>query len=348
MNQETMLWLNSIPQPAFIVEKGMIAYLNEEAARYRIKEGLPFSLLLDIGKEEYETFTSGMLKLTLNVDNHSLAATAVQFPNFQLITIEKEDKETEMLKVLALAALKLREPLSAIMSVTQAISEEDGVEKDRLAGLNRSLLSLQRLVGNMSDGLRYHKSNNCQMTDVDVNEYFRELIEKAATLMEAANYHVVYRGLDETLRHSISTERMERAVYNLLSNAAKAAPAGTTIYTALERRGQTLLFSVEDCGLGMPPNAEEGIFTRFLREPELESGKDGMGLGMFLVRSAARTHGGTVLLRQTENGGTQIAITMSLNQRPNTLRSPIMTVDYTGGQDHGLLELSDILPNSLF
>ena len=74
-----------------------------------------------------------------------------------------------------------------------------------------------------------------------------------------------------------------------------------------------------------------------------------MGLGMLYVCAAASAHGGTVLLRQPEGKGLSVTMTLSIkNNQPGTLRSDVFPIDYSGGQDHALLELSDALPFELY
>ena len=74
-------------------------------------------------------------------------------------------------------------------------------------------------------------------------------------------------------------------------------------------------------------------------------GKNGIGLGLSIVRSCAYTHGGTVLTDLSDSN--VFKITMSLNIRcvsDRTLRTPVqLPYDYAGSRDHTLLELSDVL-----
>jgi hypothetical protein len=71
---------------------------------------------------------------------------------------------------------------------------------------------------------------------------------------------------------------------------------------------------------------------------------------MSIVRSVAAAHGGTVLIEHPDDAGLKITMTISLVQpSDNILRSPVkLPIDYAGGHDHCLLELSDVLPDKLF
>ena len=70
---------------------------------------------------------------------------------------------------------------------------------------------------------------------------------------------------------------------------------------------------------------------------------------MVLVRTAAASHGGAVLIDQPDGGGARVTMTMAIRRNTSgTLRSPVLRVDYTGEQDHALVELADCLPASLY
>ena len=86
------------------------------------------------------------------------------------------------------------------------------------------------------------------------------------------------------------------------------------------------------------------FFDSFLREPGILDGRCGIGLGMVLVRAAAASHGGTVLVEQT-SAATKITLSLLISQQTeSTVSSPVLRVDYAGERDHRLLELSDALP----
>ena len=80
------------------------------------------------------------------------------------------------------------------------------------------------------------------------------------------------------------------------------------------------------------------LFTRYLRQPGLEDGRFGIGLGMVLIRGAAANHGGTVLIDHPEEDLTRITMTLAIRQNTATVfRSPLLHTDYSGERDHTLL-----------
>jgi two-component system OmpR family sensor kinase len=129
----------------------------------------------------------------------------------------------------------------------------------------------------------------------------------------------------------------------------KFSPAGSTIVAALSQTNNSLRFTLEDSGPGIPADLRSSLFTRFTRQPGLEDPSHGLGLGMVLVRLAATAHGGTVLMDWPKQTGTRFTLTLAIRHDPTgSVRSPVLRIDYTGERDHALVELSDVLPSKLY
>ncbi len=336
--------LKILESPAFAVSNGSIIQANELALQRQIEIGTEITPLLLTGAETYASFTDGRLHLRLCVADVVWDASVTKVGNVDIFLMERTVNDSE-LRILSLAALQLRAPLTEMLTLTDRLFA-DSSEKDEevLAKLNRSLLSIQRFVGNMADAPRYSNAANCLLTTQNVTVYFREIMEKAANLLESSGHKLEYTLPNENMIAAVSTERLERAIYNLLSNAAKFSPIGTTIQAKLEKCGDLLMFTVTDESQGLSEKLSGNIFTRYLREPAIEDSRMGMGLGMLYVCAAASAHGGTVLLRETPGKGLSVTMTISTKtSQTGTFRSDIFQVDYTGGYDHALLELSDVL-----
>ena len=122
-----------------------------------------------------------------------------------------------------------------------------------------------------------------------------------------------------------------------------------SVLKKLTLKGTLLSLTIQDEGAGFAPEARSNVYQRFRREPGIEDGRHGIGLGMVLVRSVATMHGGTVLIQQGAESGTKVTMTMKLQQNTGALvQSPAFRVDYAGERDHALIELSDVLPPELY
>ena len=92
--------------------------------------------------------------------------------------------------------------------------------------------------------------------------------------------------------------RLDRAVANLLDNAAKWSPPGATVDVRL-RDGE---LTVRDHGPGIAPDDRAQVFDRFFRA-DAARGRPGSGLGLAIVRQVAEGHGGTVAAEAADGGG---------------------------------------------
>ncbi len=341
--------LKILDRPAFAVADGCIIAANDAALQREIKIGSQIDPLFQTGKEEYSVFTEGRLHLRLCVADTVWDASVTRTTDADVFLLEHSIKESE-LRILSLAALQLRAPLAELMALTDRLAENESEESsEAVAKLNRSLLSMQRLVGNMADAPRYTNSVNYPMQTKNITAYLTEIMEKAAVLVEKAGFRFSYEGPTEEIFALISSERLERAIYNLLSNAMKFSPSGSTISIKAKKRGNMVMLTVTDEGNGIQSEGNGNIFSRYLREPAIEDSRIGMGLGMLYVCAAATAHGGTVLLRQPEGKGLSVTVTLSTkNDRLGMLHSNTIPIDYSGGRDHALLELSDVLPYELY
>ncbi|TIW78112.1 MAG: two-component sensor histidine kinase, partial [Mesorhizobium sp.] len=90
-------------------------------------------------------------------------------------------------------------------------------------------------------------------------------------------------------------ELLTQMFANLVENALRHCPPGTTINLTVTRRGERVLASVADNGPGIPPGEREKVFQRLYR-------LDHSGLGLSLVRAIADLHGATIALEDRKPG----------------------------------------------
>ena len=345
--------LDLITSPAFCVKDGAIVYANRPALACMLTEGAPVSQILFTGAEEYSEFQCGCLYLTLNICNTYRGASVTRMGEYDVFILEPTD-DLAALQGLALAAQELRTPLSNVMTVTDKLFPQleetaDPNAGEQMARINKGLFQLLRIVSNMSDALHYSElSPNCQEV-VDICDYLDELFRATADLAQEAGITLRFQNLNTPVYSLADPDKLKRAVCNILSNAMKFAPKGGTIDAKLSRRGNMLYLTIQDSGSCVPENLRGSIFSRYQRYPEVEDGRNGIGLGMVLVRCTAAMHGGTVLLEYPEDSGTRVTMTLSIRQKTDPMvQSPSLKVDYAGERDRRLLELSDVLPHTLY
>ena len=343
--------LDMMTHPAFSVSGGIVAHCNQSARQLLIQPGMPISDIVVTCAPEYAEFRSGCLYLTLDMADQSVGATVCRIADYDVFVTESTEDQIS-LQAMALSALQLRQPLSDISSYLNHLAPLKDLNpqaENALHQISHRLICLQRLVSNMSDASRFHQERKSQISCLDISDLFRDLTQRISALTDTAGIHLEYQGPAEKLYAMIDVEKVERAVYNMVSNAMKACSQGATLRAKLTARGQKACFSLTDPGEGVDKTVFNSVYSRFLRTPGLERSQDGLGLGLALIRSTAIVHGGTVLIDRPAGGGTRVTMTIALRQNEDSLlRSGILRPDYTGERDHGLFELADVLSPELF
>ena len=344
--------LDQLDRPAFFVLDGQIVRLNEAADRMMIPCDTRIAPLLYTGKEEYAAFQGGCLHLMLQCAGENRGASVTRVGKYDMFALDQADDNAQ-LQAMALAAQELRQPLASIMTVADRLfpiagADPDPALQEQISRINRGLFQMLRIVGNMSDAYRYSQNSSSAMQTQDINALLEELFQSSIPLVSHAGVQLQYTGLDSPVYGLVDAEKLERGVSNMLSNAVKFSPKGSCVEAKLTRRGSMLYLTVCD-GSGDTSENLRGtsLHSRYRRDPGIEDGRYGIGLGMVLIRAAAAIHGGTILIED----GDRIRMTMSIAIRQNPegiVRTNRLLVDYAGERDHRLIELSEVLPAELY
>lgn len=344
--------LDLMTHPGFCAKDKKIIRVNAAAEGLRLEVGSPVSKWLATGKREYLDFTDGCLYLTLELYGQLRGARVIRVGQWDVFLLEPEGQEPE-LQALALAARELRDPLTSMMSIADClfptVMQRDHATREYIARLTRGMYQLLRLIGNMSDADRYGSPAAAHMETTDITALMGEIFEKAGTLTAQTGVELTFTNLKKPVFCPADRDMLERAIWNLLSNSLKFTAPGGHIQASLTQQGKLLRLSIRDDGEGLSDSLKAGFFHRYQRRTAFEDPRQGIGLGMVLVRAAAAHHGGTVLLDQPDGQGARVTLTLALRERTDTLvRSPLFRIDYAGELDHALIELSESLPTSLY
>ena len=347
--------LDLMTHPAFCVKDGSIIKTNPAAAVHGIETGAQLAGLLETGAEEYSEFQGGCLYLNLNINGESLGASVTRVQEYDVFCLEQEADNRE-LQAMALASRELRKPLNSVMTTAQKLfpltaADGDPVAAEQVARLNRGLFQMLRVIENMSDANRYTTADTGRQELLDICGVLREAFDKAAAMVEHTGLTLEFENYPEPLYTLADSEKLTRAVFNIISNAIKFTPKGGSIRAKLTHRGNKLYLTVQDSGSGIAENLCSGIFSRYTRQPGLEDGRFGIGLGMVLIRAAAALHGGTVLVSGSDGSGTRIIMSLSIRTAEGSgseVCSPRHRIDYAGGWDPCLVTLSESLPAELY
>ncbi len=148
----------------------------------------------------------------------------------------------------------------------------------------------------------------------DLSETVADAVRGICAIDWTRDAHIVVTG-DEHVRASGRPEWIRRAVDNLLINAVRHAPPGSTVTVSVRQQELTTEVAVLDDGPGFPAQFLPVAFDRFTRAdesraraPEPTSGWEGSGLGLAIVRSIMERHGGTAVATNRPEGGARVTL----------------------------------------
>lgn len=235
------------------------------------------------------------------------------------VQVIRDETELEAVRrardsVLANISHEFRTPLAAqLASIELLLQELDQLEpaalRDLVLSLQRGTVRLTRLVDNLLESVRIESGQLGVRRQIVTLE---EVVEQARGLIEAL---MAQRGQSLLIEMPADlpeidgdAPRLTQVFVNLLSNASKFAPEGSTIRVGARAEGNGVSVWVEDEGEGVPDLADGGIFERFYRGKDQEPEPTGLGLGLWIVKSIVERHGGKVSAGRTATGRTRFSV----------------------------------------
>ena len=223
-------------------------------------------------------------------------------------------------RLVANVSHELRTPLNVIVGYTDMlIAERDdpAIVADAAPRIRSYAVSLEALVTELLDFSKLSAGKvDLTLEEIDVRPLLEEIAESA---------RVLRRGKPITIRvecqlgtYRSDRMRLRQILHNLATNAIKFTDHGAITLRARASRGHAI-FEVRDTGRGIPASRHDQIFTAF-EQVDPQTGTDGIGLGLALVRQLCDVLGGTVTLTSTEGAGS--TFTVSLPGAPSRTTEP--------------------------
>ena len=228
--------------------------------------------------------------------------------------------ESERLRNSLLAALShdLRTPLTVLVGLAESLCltkpDLSTAQRETAEAITEEAHRMSALVSNLLDMARIESGG------VKLNLEWQQFEEVVGTALEATRSILKQHHVDIRLPRDLPLVRfdallIERVLVNLLENAAKYTPAGSTVTVSAEVLADQLSISVSDNGPGLPPGREDAVFEKFARG-QRESATPGVGLGLAICRAIIDSHGGKIRGFNRPGGGATVNFTLPLGSPP--------------------------------
>ncbi|HJT77687.1 MAG TPA: ATP-binding protein, partial [Gemmataceae bacterium] len=211
--------------------------------------------------------------------------------------LREQDRRKD--EFLALLAHELRNPLAPIrngLQVLRLAGSDASPAAQARAMMERQLGHMVRLIDDLLDVSRVSRNKmELRRSRVLLADVVSSAVETARPAVEEAGHELTVSLPPEPVHLDADLTRLAQVFGNLLSNSAKYTPRGGRIRLSAGRRGDEVVVSVRDNGIGIPAESLRSIFDMFSQvDRSIERSTGGLGIGLALVKGLVEMHGGTV------------------------------------------------------
>lgn len=228
----------------------------------------------------------------------------------------RAQQETLRSSVLGAVSHDLRTPLASIIGASSTLVDSGETYAPEVRGrlgrvIHEEALQMKRLVENLLDFARLRSGNTEARADWQALE---EMVGSAlATIRRRTRDHrlEIHVPADLPLLRCNGV-LIERVFTNLVENAVKFSPPGSTVKLSAERRGDELEIRVQDEGPGIVRERRESIFEPFIRF----GSQEGSGLGLAICRGIVEAQGGRIFVAEGSDAGACFVVRLPIGGEP--------------------------------
>lgn len=231
--------------------------------------------------------------------------------------VELERLNGEKDRLLGMAAHDLRTPLGVILAYADFLREEAGPaltdeQRDFIATIMDSVEFMRTLVDDLLDLSQIESGSlSLDLGDVDLVALVRHNVALNRALAARKDVAVELTAPAAAARVHVDARKIEQVLNNVIGNAVKFSPPGSTVDVRLDFEPGAVRLAIEDHGAGIAPEALANLFQPFaMGRVRGTAGEKGTGLGLAIVRRIVEGHGGEVSVRSAPNEGATFTVVL--------------------------------------
>lgn len=291
---------------------------TRSAIEYAIAGGIIFNLIIAIVMTVYvnRNITNRLLQLINNAKRFAIGEPLLP-PVGEADEITQLDEtfrdmaaklsESNRLKheFLEMVSHDVRTPLGSVSLSLQMLNKLND-EKKRDAYVEGALKNIEQVIDLLNDLLDIHRieSNKLDLYLVETTaaEVFIDAVHRISPLAESRGIRIL--SPQNSVAIKCDSDRLTQVFVNLLSNALKYSPEGSELTANIETMPDVIEITIRDQGPGIPDEFKTKIFDRFQQVQRSDEKKHGgRGLGLAICKAIIESHGGSIGVRDAEEGG---------------------------------------------
>jgi signal transduction histidine kinase len=212
-------------------------------------------------------------------------------------------------ELVAWASHDLRTPLASMQAMVEALEDGLGDPERYLPALREQVRTLSDLVDDLFELSRIDSGLLVlELAETDVDDLVASCVRALEPEADARRVRLAAT-TNGGATARCAPEKVERVLFNLLTNALRHTPSDGTVAVAVDAAADSVRVVVEDTGDGLTPEAARRMFERFWRGDRARTG-GGAGLGLAIARGLVEAHGGRIWAEAREGGGARVSFTL--------------------------------------
>lgn len=239
---------------------------------------------------------------------------------------ERERSLTRQREFVADASHELRTPLTSVLANLELLGDSrnlapDSSEREALDSALRSGLRMKRLVSDLQILARADAGRSIEMVPSDLGLIADDVVIELGPISDD---HELSHEVVSAARLDGVPDDLHRLVLNLVDNAIRHTPRGSSIRIRTGTDGSSVFLEVADDGVGIPDDLKPTIFNRFIRSKDSSDrvAGSGSGLGLAIVSAIAKEHHARASVSDAPGGGAMFRVDFPSEKGRETLGKP--------------------------
>lgn len=265
---------------------------------------------------------------------------------------------------------ELRTPLTLIAGPVEYVLKNKNLPDDvreQLRVVERNTDRMLRLVNQILDFRKIQKNKmKLRIEQIDIVPFVRHIMDNFESLAEEHHIDFVFESENSSLKLWVDADKLEKIVFNLLSNAFKYTPQGKMITLFIHENENNVAIGVQDQGIGISESKKASLFVRFenLLDKNLFN-QQSSGIGLSLVKELVELHRAAIRVDSKEGEGScftveflkgkdhytenvEFILSDSVEMSPEEVEEPVRELGEKGGESKTMLLVEDNLELRFF